>query len=61
VDKHKKRKKPNRQARLEKKKEHADTFNYSFSLGYEIGYNQAIRDVEEGKLDCNEKRKDFYK
>jgi hypothetical protein len=45
VDKQPKRKKkPNRQARLEKKKEHISAWTDGFKFAYELGYQQALKD-----------------
>lgn len=48
------RKRLNKQKREQLKKEKADTFNSFFSYGYDMGYNQAIRDMKKG-IDLIEK------
>lgn len=40
------RKKPNKAERERRRTERADLYNEAFSHGYEIGYLQAVRDVE---------------
>lgn len=48
------RKKPNKQQRLEKRKEKADLYNEAFMHGYVIGVVEGHKQALEGKLQTKE-------
>ena len=48
------RKKPNKQQRLEKRKEKADLYNEAFMHGYVVGVVEGHKQALEGKLQTKE-------
>lgn len=50
----KKKRKANKEQREKQRAERADLFNDAFTYGYSMGYNQAITDMERGKIVCRE-------